>query len=320
MRKPSGLGVREIAKKLNLNISTVSRALNRSYIISKETTELVIRTANEMGYHKQRTKKSIIVLLPASHVKLAWYTLNLINALKECLSQREYFWEFVNSDRIDIIQERSITGIISLDFSGRIARAVCEKYNIPLVCINDASDHADNVFSVNSDAASAINLSFGCLYDYGHRNIAYVTTSGLSYTAEKRKNAFLKIVSERGLEQSCVYISEHVNAYHGIISNLAKQGITGIIAEGESSGLLIMNSLDTCKISVPEKMSLITWELPYISALVSPALTTVEQNFPLLAEKAVLMLESQIRGESVSEDISVPYRLHLRNSVTVPVE
>ena len=81
-----------------------------------------------------------------------------------------------------------------------------------------------------------------------------------------------------------------------------------------------MNSLDICKISVPEKMSLITWELPYISALVSPALTTVEQNFPLLAEKAVLMLESQIRGESVSEDISVPYRLHLRNSVTVPVE
>ena len=55
MRKPSGLGVREIAKKLNLNISTVSRALNGSYQISKDTTELVLRTANEMGRIPQKT-------------------------------------------------------------------------------------------------------------------------------------------------------------------------------------------------------------------------------------------------------------------------
>ena len=319
MRKPSGLGVREIARKLNLNISTVSRALNRSYLVSKETTELVLRTANEMGYHKQKTKKCIVVLLPDSRVKLAWYTLNLINVLKDSLKQRNYYWEFINKDKIDIIQERSATGIISIDFSGDIAKDISDKYNIPLVCINDASDHTDNVYSVNSDAASAIELSFGCLYDYGHRNIAYIATSGNSYGAEKRKEAFLKIAARCGLSDTCVYISEQVNAYHGIVSRLAKQGITGIIADGESAGLLILNSLNTCKIKVPGKMSFITWELPYISELINPALTTVEQNFPLIAEKAVLMLESQMRGEPITGDITVPYRLHQRNSVTVPV-
>lgn len=318
MRKASGLGIREIAKKLNLNISTVSRALNNSFQVSKETTQLVQKTAIEMGYHKQNSLECIIILLPSSTVKLAWYTLNLLNVLQDLLREKNYLWCFVNSDKIDIIQERSITGIISLDFQGEIARKLSKKYNIPLVCINDASDHFDNVYSINSDTASAIELSFGCLYDYGHRKIAYIATGGKSYIAQKREKAFLDIVRGKDLTNLCVYVYEKVNAYHGIIRNLYNNGITGIIADGESAGLMLLNSLNTCNIKIPQEMSLITWELPYISNLVNPALTTVEQNFPLLAEKAILTLEALIKREKISKDVFVPYQLHLRSSVAIP--
>ena len=320
MRKPSGLGVREIAKKLNLNISTVSRALNGSYQVSKDTTELVLRTANEMGYHKQQTKKCIVVLLPASDAILAWYSMSLINALKESLMRRNFYWEFINNDRIDIIQERSVSGIISIDYSGYIAREVSEKYNIPLVCINDAPDHPENVYSVSSDEASAISLAFDCLYDYGHRYIAYISPGGESLATERRKNAFLDIVFRKKLEDKCFYISESVSIYHGLVHDCIRRGTTGIITDGESAGLRIFNSLNYCKLNIPKKVSLITWELPYVSSLIQPATTTVEQNFPELAEKAVQMLESILRKERVTGDVIVPYRIHLRNSVSVPRE
>ena len=320
MRKHSGIGVREIAKKLNLNISTVSRALNRSYHVSKETTELVIRTANEMGYHKQYSRKCIVVLLPASGGVLAWYMVNLINALQASLLRRDYYWEFIPNDRIEIIQERSISGIISIDYHGHIAREICEKYNIPLVCINDAPNHVDKVYSVNSDAASAIALAFGCLHDYGHRNIAYISTSGESVAAAQRKKAFLDIVSKRKLSDKCVFMNDNVKSYHGTVRELYLNGITAIIAEGESAGLSIYNSLINCNLSIPEKISLITWELPYVSSMINPALTTVEQNFSELAEKAVLMLDSLIRKESVTGDVIIPYKLHERNSVSIPRE
>lgn len=321
MRKPSGLGVREIARKLNLNISTVSRALNRSYQVSKETTELVLRTANEMGYHKQQTRKCIVVLLPAACVKLAWYTLNLINALKDSLMSRNYYWEFINSDRIDIIQERSVSGIISIDFTGRIAGEVSEKYNIPLVCINDAPNPRENVCSVISDATSSIRMAFDCLYDYGHRNIAFISTSGgRSVEGRLREEAFRNIASVRGLTDRCVIVSESVQTYHGTVHELAVKGITAIIVDGENSGLSVFKSLNFCKLTIPRKMSLITWELPYVSDMVRPAITTVEQNFPALAETAVAMLESTIRNEPPGDSITVPYRLHFRNSVSVPRE
>ena len=318
MRKPSGLGLREIAQKLNLDISTVSRALNRNCQVSKETTELVLRTANEMGYHKQQNRKCIVVVLPASRMELGWYTLNLLNALQKGMMSRNYFWEYISSDRIDIIQERSVWGIISIDFLGCIAGEVGRKYNIPLVCINDASNHEYRSYSVNSDEASAIALAFGCLYDFGHRNIAYISTSGNSVTAKRRETAFLNMISRRELAEKCIFMNDSVESYHGMIHELAAKGITGIIADGEMPSLSIFNSLNYCKLAIPRKMSLITWELPHVSGMIHPAITTVEQNFAELAEKAIIMLESLIRKDSMTSDVIVPYRLNLRDSVSVP--
>lgn len=42
--------IRDIAKKLNLSISTVSKGLNGASDISEETRRLVIDTALKMGY------------------------------------------------------------------------------------------------------------------------------------------------------------------------------------------------------------------------------------------------------------------------------
>ena len=67
-------------------------------------------------------------------------------------------------------------------------------------------------------------------------------------------------------------------------------------------------------------MSLITWEIPYVSGMLHPAINSVEQNFPELAEKAVLMLESVIRKEPPTTNVTVPYRIHLRDSVSIPRE
>ena len=99
-----------------------------------------------------------------------------------------------------------------------------------------------------------------------------------------------------------------------------KKGITGIISDGESAGLRIWNSLKFCKIEVPKQMSLVAWEIPHVSELVNPAITTVQQNFDMIAEKAVYLLEAQFKKEQINEDISVPYLLHMRDTVSIPRE
>lgn len=320
MRKKTGISIRDIAEELNLNISTVSRALNRSYLISKDTTELVLKKAHEMGYHFEQTRRNIVILLPPSNTEFAWYSISLINALQKHLSETEYYWEFINEDKIDIIQERSIAGIISLEFTHHVAMQITNKYNLPLVCINNASNHIENVYSVNSDAESAIRLSFNCLYEHGHKNIAFITYGNSSFVGKKRTIAFEKIINEYKLQDSCIIVQDNVNNYHGIILDLYKKGITGIISDGESAGLMIWNSLNFCNIEVPKQMSLVAWEMPHVSNLVNPAITTVQQNFDMIAEKAIYLLEAQFKKEQITGDISIPYQLHLRDTVSIPRE
>lgn len=55
MEKP--ITIKDIAKKLGLSTSTVSRALSDSWEIKKETKELVIKTAAELNYHPNTRQK-----------------------------------------------------------------------------------------------------------------------------------------------------------------------------------------------------------------------------------------------------------------------
>ena len=318
MRKKSGVNIRDIAAELDLNISTVSRALNGSFLISRETTELVQHKAHEMGYQFQRMKKNIVILLPSSDSELAWYSISLINALQTCLCQTEYCWEFITEDNIDLIQERSIAGMISLVYLPHLFLKVSAKYNIALVCINNTSRPSDNVYSVNSDAVNAVSKAFNCLVEYGHKNIAFVSQNGGSFAEKNRQAAFVSISKKYGLQNSCFIVPANVDNCHGIVLDLYKKGVTGIITDGESAGLKIWNSLNFCKIDVPRQMSLIAWEIPHVSGMVSPAITTVEQDFSQLAEKALQLLENRWNNDRQMSDIQVPYLLHLRDTVSIP--
>ena len=321
MRKKSKPGIREIAERTNLNISTVSRALNYSPLISPETTSKVLRAANELGYHQHTGRKKIIVVLPPYTDTMAWYALNLINALQKVLGERKYYWEYINVDYLDMILERSVSGIISMDYQNRAARAISKKFQLPLVCINDASAHLENAYSVNSDSESGISLAFQCLFDNGHRRIAFLSTGGEnSHDTQKRKKAFFNLAEKQLMEGDYRCVNCRNKTLLEQVQELYADGFTGLISDGESRCVEIVSVLQASNIQIPSMMSLVTWELPHVSGMLTPRLTTLEQDFAQLAEKAVELLELQWKGEQPVNDVPVPFRLILRNSVAPPPE
>ena len=52
--------IKDIAQKLNISISTVSRAFNDKYDIKPETRELILQTAKEMGYRPNPIARKLI--------------------------------------------------------------------------------------------------------------------------------------------------------------------------------------------------------------------------------------------------------------------
>ena len=52
-------GIRDVAKKLNLSITTVSRALDGYDDVAEQTRELVVKTARQMGYSPNRAARQL---------------------------------------------------------------------------------------------------------------------------------------------------------------------------------------------------------------------------------------------------------------------
>ena len=67
-------------------------------------------------------------------------------------------------------------------------------------------------------------------------------------------------------------------------------------------------------IRIPEEFSLLSLEHPSVSENLIPPHTTLSQDFPELARRAVALLDNLI-GHRAATDIMVPYRLVVRRSV-----
>ncbi|MPM82965.1 HTH-type transcriptional repressor PurR [bioreactor metagenome] len=97
---------------------------------------------------------------------------------------------------------------------------------------------------------------------------------------------------------------------------LLKKQVTAIIAaDGENASGLIYRSLDLYGRNVPGDISVIGWEAPDFANALTPAQTTLSQNFAEIACNAVALLEKLMRGETVTRNILLTYKLLERDSV-----
>lgn len=324
MRKPSGNGgIREIAAATGFNISTVSRALNNHPGISPATASVILQAARELGY-RSGTTPVYAILLPETKMGLAWYSLNMLDALREEAVNRGCLLEILFSDHAEILRERNISGILSFDFASQAVRKL--KVVLPVVCVNDFSWHIADIYSVCSDTGQGVRKAVALLAAYGHRKIGLLI-NGDKNTESNRERiaAFEESRSVYSLDPvSAVHFREYgtfdlpMPYLHASIRAMVKTGVTAIINGGESESVEALAAIRLCGLRVPQDLSLICWEVPRFSRFLDPPLTTIQQNFPLLAKRAFDMLESLIRKEKVSSDVRVDCLIHERGSVSVP--
>ena len=98
------------------------------------------------------------------------------------------------------------------------------------------------------------------------------------------------------------------------VSRAISGGFTGLIVEGESAGVYACNFLQQAGYRLPEDFSVICWETPEVSKLISPGITTIGQDFNALADCTMNIMEAVWAGEEPPFVTTVPYLFHQRNS------
>jgi LacI family transcriptional regulator len=183
--------LKDIALKAGVNISTVSRALNKNSDISESTRRAILRIAEEMEYHPNnaaqtlagKASKLVGVLVP--DIRSGYFDI-MVNYLEEFLRAEGYspvlavtdFNVEIESEALELFCNRQVDGILlALPINAKIIQSldkVRSRYRIPVVLLESLA-HWNDYDDVMVDDAYGINLAVEYLKGKGHSEFGFLT-------------------------------------------------------------------------------------------------------------------------------------------------
>ena len=206
--------IKEIARKLKISPSTVSRALNDHPSIGLVTTMRVKKMAEEMAYEpnqtaiffKQRKTFTIGVILPKLSEPFFSEAISVIENVAEEKKYTVLLGQSLDDENreLNIIQtfkKHRVDGILismskntgDTDFLELLA-----KTEIPIVFFDCVPD-LEHVHKVYSDLASGMIEAIEAFVDRGHRKIALINGPESLLASKERAEAFQNALEKKGI-------------------------------------------------------------------------------------------------------------------------
>lgn len=315
--------IKDIANKLGIAPSTVSKGLNDANDISPELKQLVLDTAIEMGYvskkMKKETRKRLCVFVENMLYKNEDdFGFDLILGFKQAAIRDN--WEITVVDITCEMQEAEPYDryMVKNNYHGGFLMGFAlkdpwitqlEHTTIPTVLLDNYIRKNPNVAYIGTDSFEGIDLAIEHLKMLGHKKIALLNGSPDSMVTANRHDAFLISMKNHNLPvyDNLIAYGHYVEEsakYH--FSNLINNGATAIICGND---LLAIGVLKECKklhVRVPEDISVIGYDNLPIASSVSPALTTINQDRIDLGKTAYAALFWLIAKVPISRSLLRP--------------
>ncbi len=314
--------LKDIAKIANVSESTVSRCLNDSSAVSKNTKARVKKIAEEMNFQFNRNARNLAkkktnrigVIFPDGYYKFNMR--DFFSGLEEYLIKdvEEKGYEAViytlnnrsgkMSNLKKLINGREVDGLLIAcrDIPVEDMEAI-KKNKIPYVLVYyKPNKYWGEMNLYTNDNVYSGYLATMYLADNGCRKIATITSSDkrMKNYAE-RTRGYIKAIKESKLKIEREYvIEEEINFKTG--ERLAHEreeffrGIDGVFCQQDKVALGLMKGLMEKGFSIPEDISIIGHDNMEIVDYFDPKLTTVEQPFKNICRNSAESLFNQIEG------------------------
>ncbi len=318
--------IKEVSARCGLSVSTVSKALNNYSDVSEATRELVIRTAQEVGYHPNSLARALktnrtynlgVLFVDDNQSGLTHnYFAAVLDSFKSEAENKGYDITFINHNigctkmtYLEHCRYRNVDGVClaCVDF---FAPEVIELIasDLPIVTI----DHVfNNRTCILSDNIRGMRDLTHYVYGQGHRRIAFVHGMRSAVT-ESRITGFFRIMRELNLPTPPEYIVEC--AYHNPPSaNKAVAKIlqlpnrpTCILLSDDYAALGGIEAIRSAGLTIPEDISIAGYDGIQLMQLTQPKLTTIAQNTRRIGTEAALSLIDRIENpQTAGSDIVV---------------
>jgi DNA-binding LacI/PurR family transcriptional regulator len=307
--------IKDIAKKLNISVSTVSRALRNTPDINKETKQAVLALAKELDYEpnvmaqglvKRRTK-IIGVIVPVIHSN---YFSQALSGMTEVASEFDYHLMFCQSNESAEEEIKCIKKLLACHVDGlliSVSKDTCtsaelekvKQMDLPIVMF----DRTLADFPCNKVVVDEYEGAFRAvehLIKKGCKRIAHVAGPVNTSVSVNRMKGYIDALSTYGLDynEKLVYHCEgfEENALDAIKHILRQKPLPdGIFFINDLSAITAVKYMKKKGIDIPGDIKIAGFNDDPASDIIEPSLTTVMQPGYEVGKLAMRMVVDEIQ-------------------------
>jgi DNA-binding LacI/PurR family transcriptional regulator len=316
--------IKEIAKRLNVSVSTVSRALHNHPSIGLRTKTQVQKLATELNYEpnqaaisfKQGKTFTIGVILPNLGEE---FFSTAINGVEDMASLNNYT-VLIGQSHDDIEREKKIVDTMRRHRVDGLLVSLSKNtdsyehfeqlkvYSIPVVFFDRVPDIPE-AYTVSCNLKNSSIQLVDWLVDRGHKHIGFIKGPDTMLPSQERLNGYLEGLKNNKLAADKAYIvqtnldkEKTLEAMKQLLQ--LKKRPTAVIAFNDYIALDAIKYCRSQGLKINKDIFFVSYaNLPMTSYLDAPPLASVEQ-FPYeQAEKATSILIQLINNKNAEESI-----------------
>ena len=307
--------LKQLAKELNVSISTVSKALNNSEEIGEETVKRVKELAELYNYKpnkvalslKQNRTNTIGVIIP--DILNHFLAKVLFGIEREAAQQGYHIITCISNESLDkekeglqLLANGSVDGFILCVAKETQQKNEVDhfkntiKQGLPIVMFDRVAHDVlcDKVIVDDFDSTYNATLS---LINEKRKNIAFVSSIDDLSVGKLRERGYNKAILEHeGLKPMVLKMIKGDDYQKEINTFFKNNAIDGIISADSSSGIIAINTAISLGLKVPKDISVIGFSSRSVANQSIPRLTTIRQHAKMIGANAATLLIKRLQN------------------------
>ncbi|SDC35818.1 LacI family DNA-binding transcriptional regulator [Halanaerobium congolense] len=329
-----GVTIKDIAKKANVSVTTVSRVLNNKPDVGDDTRKKILKIIDEMNYNPNSVARGLVMQkthtigLIIPDISNPFFP-QIVRAVEDKAQELGYSVILFNTDNhlererkaVELFKSKQLDGlIVSLSLGNEEILKDLKATNYPVVQIDrSVLDHHYPLISIDNKKSAYQMVEY--MIKKGYKKIAHISGDLNTTTARDRLEGYKKALKKHGIPIKDEYIIEgeytQNSAYQAMQSLLnLKNRPKAIFAANDLSAAGVYKALFEADLKIPEDIAVAGHDDINLASLLKPELTTMRQPKYEMGERAVTILLKMINKQDFEiKDQILTTDLIIRESV-----
>ncbi|MCF7925831.1 MAG: LacI family DNA-binding transcriptional regulator [Candidatus Izimaplasma sp.] len=317
--------IKDVAKKANVSVATVSRVINNTGYVNHETRKMVQDAIDALGYVPNELARSLfrktsnIIALIVPHISTYFFA-ELIEAIEDAVTKKGYKLMIFNSKDdiglekkyINVISQYNIDGLI-LVANTRTVKSYMD-LDIPVLTIDHILD--ESIPSITSNNVLGGELAAELLLKSNPKKVIHFRGPSDLITVVDRAKGFYQVMDQKNVDVYTFDLDFKTPDINDIEMFIKKHpDVDGIFCSSDIIAIYAISVLQRLNYKIPDDVEIVGFDNIELANVLFPKLTSIAQPIDDIGTYAINNLMALIHKKKLKQKhIMLPVMLIERDT------